>query len=91
MFIKNKHIFKHGDIEDYDRPTERERSSKMVIAYHKLRPVKAIDIKKDYHSVCITTHAAYNFDPGLSVRTDITLFLYTKTILNFHRPESKVH
>jgi alkylation response protein AidB-like acyl-CoA dehydrogenase len=63
----------------------------MIATYHKLRPTNPLDIQKDYHALYITAHATYNFDPGLSVRTDITLFLYTKTILNFHRPESKVH
>lgn len=60
--------------------------AQMVIQYHKLRPTNAIDIEKDYHALSITAHATYNFDPGFSVRTDITLFLYTKSIINFHRP-----
>jgi alkylation response protein AidB-like acyl-CoA dehydrogenase len=39
----------------------------------------------------LTAHAAYYFDPGLCVRTDITLFLYCKTLIAFRREDSAVH
>lgn len=58
----------------------------MVTKYHKLRPINPTDFETDYAALYFTAHATYNFDPGLSVRTDITLFLYTKSIINFHRP-----
>lgn len=89
VMMENRHIFKHGDIEDFDRKTERAAGAKMVTSYHRLRPINPLEFEKDPNEFYFSAHATYCFDPGMSVRTDITLFLYTKTIINFHRPESK--
>jgi len=91
VIAENKQIFQHGDIEDYTRSQEREQGAKMAINYHKLRPVNTLNIESDPHAVSLSAHATYNFDPGFCVRTDITIFLYTKTILSCGRPESLVH
>jgi hypothetical protein len=39
----------------------------------------------------LTAHSIYNFDPGLCVKTDISIFLYGKTILNYGNKDSKIH
>ncbi len=57
-----------------------------MLAYHRLRPVKAIEAEKDPHAFSITAHALYNYDPGLCVKTDISIVLYGKTLMNFSRP-----
>jgi hypothetical protein len=44
VISKNKHIFHHGDIEDYDRAEERVKTAEMVLTYHKLRPAKTLNI-----------------------------------------------
>jgi hypothetical protein len=59
-----------------------------MLTYHELRPVKPIDIKKDPHGLSITAHALYNYDPGLSVKTDISIILYGKTLMNYGREEN---
>ena len=91
VMMEHPDIFKHGDIEDFDRGTERAAGAKMVTTYHRLRPINTLDFEKDPNELYFSAHATYCFDPAVSVRTDITLFLYTKTIINFHRPESKLH
>lgn len=63
----------------------------MVLTYHKLRPFQATDYLADPHSLTITAHATYNFDPGFSVKNDISIFLYGKTIYNFGRKDSELH
>jgi hypothetical protein len=83
--IDNKHIYQHPDIEDYERPQERKKVAEMVLTYHKLRPENTLDIEKDQHLISVTSHATYQFEPSLSVRCDITVFLYTKTIISFAR------
>ena len=40
---------------------------------------------KDPHALSITAHALYNYDPGLSVKTDISIILYGKTLINYGR------
>ena len=60
----------------------------MVLAYHKLRPFKGTDYLKDPHSLTLTAQGTYNFDPGFSVKCDISIFLYGKTIYNFGRKDS---
>jgi len=57
----------------------------MMLAFHKLRPVKAIDMMKNPHGLSITVHGLYNYDPGLSVKTDISIILYGKTLINYGR------
>lgn len=57
----------------------------MMLTYHKLRPIKAVDMFKDQHAFSISAHALYNYDPGLSVKTDISILLYGKTIVNYGR------
>ena len=89
--VNNPQIFKHMDLEDLNRDQEREQVAKMVLAYHKMRPVRPEDGDKDMHALNMTTHANYILDPGTSVRTDLTLHLYTKTIQMFSSPNNPVH
>lgn len=63
----------------------------MVLAYHKLRPFQATDYLSDPHSLTITAHVTYNFDPGFSVKCDLPTFLYGKSIYNFGRKDSELH
>jgi len=63
----------------------------MTLTYHKLRPFQAARYLEDPHSLSITSHFLYNFDPGLSVKCDISIFLYGKTIYNFGRKDSQLH
>ncbi len=63
----------------------------MLVTYHKLRPVHTKNYTTDPHAISITAHSIYNFDPGLSVKTDISIFLYAKTILNYGNKNSKLH
>lgn len=35
------------------------------------------------HALSIIAHAIYHFDPGFSVKCDITFFLYAKTLYYF--------
>ena len=63
----------------------------MVLTYHKLRPFQATNYLSDPHSLTITAHATYSFDPGFSVKNDISIFLYGKTIYNFGRKDSELH
>ena len=35
------------------------------------------------HAATISAHALYHFDPGFSVKCDISIFLYGKTVYNF--------
>ena len=90
VMIDNPHIFKHMDLEDFTRPQEREEVAKMVLAYHKLRPVQPLE-EKDLHAINITSHPNCTLDLGTSVRTDLTLHLYTKTIQMFSNPANPVH
>ena len=85
VMSNNKDIYTHADIEDYDRAEERRRVAKMCMHYHKHRPVNPLEMEKDQHKVSLTAHSSYQFSPSFSVRCDITLFLYTKTIIAFAR------
>lgn len=58
----------------------------MIKIWHKERPVNPLDIQKDHHALNISMHATYMFEPGFSVRSDLTLALYGKTILYFGNP-----
>ena len=85
VMIRNRHIFQHSDLEDFSRAEERQKVTKMILAYHKLRPVSPLIYETDPHAVSATAHASYLFSPQLSVRCDITIFLYSKTLLSFSR------
>jgi hypothetical protein len=63
----------------------------MLLTYHKLRPFDPNNYMKDPHSMSITAHALYSFDPGLCVKTDISIFLYAKTLINYRDPNSQYH
>lgn len=63
----------------------------MVLTYHKLRPFTGPEYLTDPHSLTITAHVAYNFDPGFNVKCDISIFLYGKTIYNFGRKDNQLH
>ena len=53
----------------------------MVKAMHKLRPVDPkCYLQGDIHSMSVTAHAIYYFDPGFSVKCDISYFLYAKSL-----------
>ena len=58
----------------------------MVLTMHQLRPVRPEQYKTDIHALSIVAHAIYHFDPGLSVKCDITFFLYAKTVYFFAGP-----
>lgn len=81
--ISNPQIFKHSNLEDFNRSEERLNAAQMVLTMHKLRPVRPEEYKTDIHSLSIVAHAIYHFDPGLSVKCDITFFLYAKTVYFF--------
>lgn len=84
VMAQNPHIFKHNDQEDMDRSQARKNGAIMSLAMHKLRPVKpTCYLQNDIHSMSITAHAIYAFDPGFSVKCDITFFLYAKTLYYF--------
>jgi hypothetical protein len=74
-----------------ERPEERKKIANMLLNYHKLRPENTLDIEKDQHLISVTSHATYQFEPALSVRCDITIFLYTKTIISFARRGYQPH
>ena len=81
---KNKHIFKHSNIEDVDRKELRKITAIMSLTMHKLRPVDPkCYLKNDIHQMSMTAHASYFFDSGFSVKCDITFFLYAKTLYYF--------
>jgi hypothetical protein len=42
---------------------------------------------EDPHALAITAHATYNFDPGFSVKNDISFFLYSKTLYAYGTSE----
>ena len=63
----------------------------MIQKWHKERPVNPLDIEKDHHALNVSMMATYNFDIGFSVRSDLTIALYAKTILYFRSLENKVH
>ena len=63
----------------------------MLLTYHKMRPFNPNNYMSDPHSMSITAHALNNFDPGLSVKTDISIFLYAKTLINYRDPNSQYH
>ena len=54
----------------------------MTLAYHRLRPIDR-DYMKDIHEISIATNVIYNFDPGFSVKCDISFFLYAKSLYSF--------
>jgi len=81
--ISNPHIFKHSNLEDYNRKQEREAAAKMVLTMHKLRPYQMGKFEEDPHAIAMIAHAIYHFDPGFSVKCDISFFLYAKTLYNF--------
>jgi hypothetical protein len=41
--------------------------------------------------LAITAHALYNYDPGLSVKTDISVMLYGKTLMNYGKEDNSIH
>lgn len=56
----------------------------MVLLLHRERPVSpALKYDTDIHSLSVIAHATYNFDPGFSVKCDISFFLYGKTLYFF--------
>lgn len=81
--IKNPNIFKHADSEDFQFKEERKSAALVAVMNPKLRPLKQKNYVKDIHEISITTHALYNFDPGLSVKCDISFFLYAKSLYSF--------
>ena len=80
--IQNPDIFKHPDTEDFNFKEERKNAAIMTLAMHKLRPISK-DYMKDIHEISICTHASYNFDPRFRVRSDISFFLYAKSLYSF--------
>ena len=81
VFIQNPDIFKHANLEDFSREEERKSAAIMVKAMHKLRPVDPkCYLQGDIHSMSVTAHAIYYFDPGFSVKCDISYFLYAKSL-----------
>jgi hypothetical protein len=60
----------------------------MLLTYHKLRPYPAANYFNDPHALSCTAHATYNFDPGFSVKNDISTFLYGKTVYNFGKKDN---
>lgn len=55
----------------------------MVLTLHRLRPYPIAKFEEDMHAVTITAHTTYHFDPGFSVKCDVSFFLYGKTVYNF--------
>ena len=81
---KNKNVFKHPNIEDLNRKQSRKVAALMSLEMHKKRPVDPqCYLKNDIHQMSLTAHATYFFDPGFSVKCDITFFLYAKTLYFF--------
>ena len=81
--MNNPDVFKHSDTEDFTFEEERKAAAQMTLLFHKLRPLEDKEYMKDLHEISMTAHATYNFDPGFSVKCDITFFLYTKTLYSF--------
>lgn len=81
--VNNKHIFKHENLEDFNREEEREAAIKMVLALHKMMPVRPSIYSEDIHQCSMVAHAVYYFDSGLSVKSYISFFLYAKTLYFF--------
>ena len=84
VMINNRHVFKHMNMEDMSRAEIRKNAAEMSAMMHKLRPVDPkCYLQNDIHSMTITAHAIYFFDPGFSVKCDITFFLFAKTLYYF--------
>lgn len=83
VMIENPQIFKHSNLEDFNRRQERLNAVEMAFTMHKLRPVQPSADNPDVHAISIIAHALYHFDPGFCVKCDITYFLYAKTLYNF--------
>jgi hypothetical protein len=55
----------------------------MVLTLHKKRPVSPSIYDSDIHALSLIAHGNYHFDPGFTVKCDITFFLYAKTLYYF--------
>ena len=79
IMVKNSHIFKHENMEDFSRKDERKTAAQMLISMNKQRPIDLKNsLKGELHEMTMTTHAIYSFDPGFAVKCDLTFFLYAK-------------
>ena len=82
--ISNRNVFKHANMEDMNKEEIRKNAAEMSKLMHKLRPVNPqCYLDNDIHSMSVTAHAIYFFDPGFSVKCDITFFLFAKTLYYF--------
>ena len=81
---ENPNIFKHPNMEDFNRKEARKCCAEMSLAMHKLRPISSeCYLQNDIHQMSLTAHSIYFFDPGFSVKCDISYFLYAKTLYYF--------
>lgn len=84
VMVENINVFKHQNLEDSDLSETRKNAAAMSALMHKIRPVDPkCYLENDIHSMSITAHAIYYFDPGFSVKCDITFFLFAKTVYYF--------
>ena len=55
----------------------------MLITLHKKMPVTEQEYLEDIHKISLVSHAVYQLDCGISVKTYISFFLYAKSVYLF--------